>query len=409
MTSQLTTLPNGFRIATRAMSGIETAAVALHTDAGARHEAPARNGLAHLFEHMVFKGAGDRDARGIAEAIEDVGGALNASTGREGTAFSARVMAEHLPLGVDLLADFVTAPLFRADELEREKQVVLQELGEARDAPDDIIFDQLAELCFPDQGLGRPVLGEEETIAAVTVEDLRFWAAERYRAGSTMLVAAGKVDHEALVSQAERRFGALPAGAIAPDAPARFVGGRRVDRRRAEQAHIALAFPAPGLLDPRHHAARLFAELAGGGMSSRLFQAVREERGLAYSVWASLHGYRDAGALTVYLAAKRDEAAGALQLTEAVLAAAAAEATEAELARAKRTSRAGLLMALESPQGWVDHLAHHLSLSGELAEPARTLERVEAVTLDEVRAVAGAILAGPRATASIGGRLARAA
>src|SRR3954466_10837261 len=197
---QITTLSNGLRVATREMPGLETAAVGLYADAGSRHEPARLNGIAHLFEHMVFKGAGGRSAREIGEAIEDVGGDLNAATDRDGTSFTASVMAEHVPLGVELIADLVLRPRFDAADLEREKDVVLQELGEARDTPSDIIFDELWSAAFADQPLGRPVLGDEASIEAIERADLDDWRRERYRAGSLVLVAAGKVEHERFVA-----------------------------------------------------------------------------------------------------------------------------------------------------------------------------------------------------------------
>src|SRR4051812_20244742 len=204
---QLTTLSNGLRVATREMPGLETAAVGLYADAGSRHEPSRLNGIAHLFEHMVFKGAGGRSAREIGEAIEDVGGELNAATDRDGTSFTASVMAEHIPLGVEMLADLVQRPHLAPAELEREKEVVLQELGEARDTPSDIIFDDLWSAAFEDQPLGRSVLGDEASIAAIGETDLHDWRRSRYPASGLALVAAGKVEHERLVELAERRFG----------------------------------------------------------------------------------------------------------------------------------------------------------------------------------------------------------
>src|SRR3954447_20212874 len=193
---QLTTLPSGLRVASREMPGLETAAVGLYADAGSRHEPARLNGIDHLFEHMVFTGAGGRSAREVGEAIEDVGGDLNAATDRDGTSFTASVMAEHVPLGVELIADLVLRPHFDAADLEREKDVVLQELGEARDTPSDIIFDELWSAAFGEQALGRPVLGDEVSIEAIALTDLHAWREQRYRAGSLYLVAAGKVDHQ---------------------------------------------------------------------------------------------------------------------------------------------------------------------------------------------------------------------
>src|SRR3954469_5202746 len=265
---KLTTLPNCLKVARREMPSIETAAGGLYAEAGSRHEPARLNGIAHLFEHMVFKGAGGRSAREISEAIEDVGGGLNAATDRDGTSFMASVLAEHVPLGVELVSDLVLKPHLAAPELEREKDVVLQELGEARDTPSDIIFDELWSAAFADQPLGRPVLGDEESLAAIGVDDLHAWREGQYRGGSLALVAAGRVDHAALVALAERHFASLPEGLAEVPEPGRFTGGTRVPRLAAEQAHLALAFPAPAQRAPDYFAARLVAGAGGGGEAS---------------------------------------------------------------------------------------------------------------------------------------------
>jgi predicted Zn-dependent peptidase len=406
---KLTLLDNGLRVATRAMPGVETAAVGLFAEAGARHEPARLNGIAHLFEHMVFKGAGGRSAREISEAIEDVGGDLNACTERDGTSFTASVMAEHVPLAVELLADMVQRPHCEAADLEREKDVVLQELGEARDTPSDIVFDELWSAAFADQPLGRPVLGDERSIAAIGVQDLHDWRRERYRAGSLILVAAGKVEHEQVVALAGRRFADLPAGALDAAEPGRFTGGVRVGRVPSEQAHLTLGFAAPAQRDPDYFAARLFSDIVGGGMSSRLFQQVREERGLAYSVYSSLYPYADAGILSVYAATARSQSAAAAQLVEEILAGTAATATPRELERVRTQARAALLMSLESPWGQTHYVARQLSVYGRLVEPAEVVEELAAVTLDEVREAGRKMLAGPRARATIGFPAVRAA
>jgi len=406
---QLTTLPNGLRVASRSMPGFETVAVGLYADTGSRYEPAHLNGIAHLYEHMVFKGAGGRSAREISEAIEDVGGDLNAATDREGTSFSATLLAEHLPLGIELLSDMILAPHFDPAELVREKEVVLQELGEARDTPSDIIFDELWTAAWPEQSLGRPVLGDEASIAAITVDDLHGWRTGQYRAGSLMLIAAGKVDHAQLVDLAAERFGSLPSGRFDLGEPAVFRGGNRRGRGRADQAHLASAWSAPAQLQPGFQATRLFADLVGSGASSRLFQAVREERGFAYSVWASLAPQRDGSLFYSYAATSRRQAAAAASLIGEVLADAARTATQRELDRAVAQAKAGLLMGLESSWGQANYVARQLSLHGRLVEPADVVRDIEAVSLDEVRAAGAALLAGPQASATIGVPAVRAA
>jgi predicted Zn-dependent peptidase len=406
---QLTTLPNGLRVATRQMPGIETAAIGLYAETGSRYEPAHLNGIAHLFEHMVFKGAGGRSARELSEAIEDVGGDLNASTDRSGTNFMASVMAEHVPLAVELLSDMILRPHFGQADLEREKDVVLQELGEALDTPSDIIFDDLWSAAFADQPLGRSILGEEASIEAIGVEDLHDWRRSQYRAGSLLLVGAGKVDHKMLVDLGELLFGDLPTGAILPPQPARFTGGTRVGRASSDQAHIALGFPAPAELDADYFAARLFADVVGGGTSSRLFQQLREERGLAYSVYSHVQPYSDAGILSIYAATAQRQGTASAQLIEEVLAEAAQTATTREVDRVRTQSRAGLLMSVESPWGQAHYVARQLAVYGRLVEPSEVIGQLQAVTVEDVRAAGAKILSGPRARATIGFPAVRAA
>jgi predicted Zn-dependent peptidase len=406
---KLSILDNGLRVASRAMPGVETVAIGLHAEAGSIQEPAEHNGIAHLFEHMLFKGAGGRSAREISEAIEDVGGDLNACTEREGTSFTASLLAEHLPLGIELLSDMVLRPHFNPSELEREKEVVLQELGEARDTPSDIIFDDLWNVAWPDQPLGRSILGSEVSIAAITADDLDQWRTRQYRAGSLALVAAGKVDHDELVRLAETRFAGLPEGVIDRASAPVFAGGTCAGGARADQAHLAFAWQGPAQLDPDAHAARLFADLVGGGASSRLFQAVREERGLAYSVWASLASYRDCGLFHVYAATSRREAQAASALIEEVVAKAARSPTQRELDRARIQARAGLLMSLETSWGQSAYLARMLSTFGRLVEPSEIVQALERVDLDQLARVGTNLLSGARAAARIGVPAVRAA
>jgi predicted Zn-dependent peptidase len=409
MTARLHRLSNGLTVAVEPMAGFETLAVGLYADVGSRSEPAHLTGLAHMVEHMVFKGAGTRDARAIAEAAEDVGGQLNAWTSRDTTAFHARLLPGDLALGVDLIADLVRTPHLSAEELEREKQVVLAELGESRDTPDDIVFDHLAAASYQGQSYGRPVLGDEQTIAAIDAESLRRWLDEQYRPGGLVLAAAGKVDEDALLKLAEARFGDLAAGRPPVFEPARFTSGVVTDARRFDQVHVAFAHPG---VDQRHadlYALSMFASAAGGGMSSRLFQQVREERGLAYSVYAWSVAAADTGQLGVYCAAAKADAPRAFALARDVLAETAEGLDEAELHRAKAQAKAGLLMGLESVQSRCDHLARQLQIHDRIVSPAEIVAQIDVVTLDQARTAALNALAGGEALASVGGRLAKAA
>jgi predicted Zn-dependent peptidase len=351
----------------------------------------------------VFKGTKRRSARAIAEEMEDVGGQLNAWTSRDTTMFHARLLARDLPLGVDLIADLVSGARFDADDIVREKEVVLQELGEARDTPDDIVFDHLQEAAFPEQALGRSILGDEASLARITRDDLLGWQADHYAPQRLTLVAAGKVDHAELCRLAQAAF---PAAAGSNPSPVgddvRFHPGRHHDARRIEQAQLTAGWAAPGHHDPAQDAALLFTLAAGGGMSSRLFQQVREERGLAYTVSASLQPYVDAGLMSVHAATDPKQAAAARDLIMTVLHETAAGLEQAELNRARAQAVAGLLMALEGPQGASDYLGRSLIVHGRFLPPAELVARIDAVTVDAARAAGAAMLANAPARAEIG-------
>jgi predicted Zn-dependent peptidase len=410
MTARLHRLANGLTIAVEPMDGVETLAVGLYANVGGRSEPAGLSGLAHMVEHMVFKGAGSRDARALAEAAEDAGGSLNAWTARDQTVFHARMLAEDLALGVEVIADLVRAPHLDGDELERERGVVLAELGEARDTPDDIIFDQLQAAAFGTQPLALPVLGDEAGIAAIDVAALRDWIATHYRPDGLILAAAGKVDEDALLALAESRFGDMAPGEAPPPPTARFVGGATHDRRRFDQTHIAFAHPGTATRDDDFHALGLFASAAGGGASSRLFQELREKRGLAYSIYAWTHSYADTGLFGVYCATAKADAAAAYQLAGEVLRDTAETMDQRELARARAQAKAGLLMGLESVASRCDHLARQVQVHGRIVPAAETVAALEAVTLEQARAAGAAAISSGLATATVGGgKLAKAA
>jgi len=406
---QLTTLANGLRVASRAMQNVETIAVGLYAATGSRNEPASLNGVAHLFEHMVFKGAGGRSAREISELVEDVGGDLNASTDRELTAFYLSLLAPDLELAVKLLADLIQRPHFEAAHLELEKKVVLQELAEAHDTASDIVFDLLQEAAFLDQPLGRSVLGDEQTIRAVTTVDLHGWLETQYAPASLVLVGAGKLEHDRLVDLAQATFGSMAPRPAPSQAAASFTGGSRFGRRKSSQAHIAIAMAAPewGAVDA--YASQMFADVVGAGASSRLFQQLREEQGLAYSVASGTQNYADAGLFWAYVASDRADAGLVHREMERVIAEAAAGLEQRELERARALAKASMMMSLESCWGRASYLATRLIRDGALIEPAEIVARLDRVTLDEVRAVGTRMLAGSRAVASVGAKLALAA
>lgn len=402
MSHQLTRLDNGLTVVTLAMPGLETAAISLNADVGARNEGSAENGLAHLYEHMVFKGTASRSARAIAEAIEDVGGSLNAWTSRDTTCFHARVLAADVPLAIDLIADLLTEATFTDADLALEREVVLSEIGEALETPDDLVFDHLQATAFPEQSLGRTILGTRESLSTLDAGSLRHWRQAHYRGEGLILSAAGKVDHERIVEQARRLFGKLAPGRPGPIQPALWAGGTRADNQKNEQLHVALGFQGFGPQDPRHDAARLFSMALGGGMSSRLFQELREERGLAYSVSASHSIHADTGLLSIYAAARPKDGAQALELAREIALVTAAELTQAELDRARAQLKAGVLMGLEGCAGQADWLGGSLITWGRVVSPAELIATLDAVSLDDARSVGATMLATPPALAIVG-------
>lgn len=407
--ADLARLANGLTVAIDPMPGAQSAAIGLHAFVGSRSEPDGKGGLAHLVEHMVFKGARGRDARAIAEAIEDVGGSLNAWTSRDQTLFHARTLAADVGLALQLIADLVRDPKLDERELEREKLVILSELGECLDAPDDLIHDHLFEAAFGGQPLARPVLGTATSIAGLERADCVRWLEDQYRPERLVISAAGKVDPVHVLHLAEALFGDLVAGAAPKIAPASFCGGVRSDRRSAEQTHLALAFPGVPTADPSAPALSLFAQAVGGGMSSRLFQDLREERGLAYSVYAWTQGFADAGLFAINLSADKSRAEEALTLARETVERATEEMTEAELHRARAQLEAGILMALETPQGRADAMARSIEIFGRIMTVEEMLAEIRSVDIGAARAAGRAMLEGPRAIASIGGKLALAA
>jgi predicted Zn-dependent peptidase len=402
-------LSNGLTVAVDPLPGAESVALGLYASVGSRSEPERLNGLAHLVEHMVFKGAGGRDTRALAEVIEDVGGSLNAWTARDQTVFHARALGRDLALVAELIADLVRAPHFDEAHLEREKQVILSELGEVVDSPDDIVHDHLFEAAFEGQAIGRSVLGREETVRAVARPDCFNWLDQQFVPSRLVLAASGKVDADAVLALAERLFGDMEARAEPAIEPASFTGGARHDRRSFEQAHWCLAFRGLRAADERNPALGLFVQALGGGTSSRLFQELREERGLAYSIYAWTQPFADAGLVGIGCAAEQAGASESVRLARQLLADTAETLSAAELRRARAQTEAGLLMTLETPQGRADQMARSIEVFGRILTLDELLGQIRGVTVEDARAGGRMLLDGPVAVASVGARLALAA
>ncbi len=402
MTVTVTTLPSGLVVATDRMEHVDTASVGVWVGVGTRDEPAGADGIAHLLEHMAFKGTTRRSARAIAEAIEDVGGHLNAYTGREQTAYYAKVLAEDAPLALDIVADILQHSVFDPDELERERHVVLQEIGQAEDTPDDIIFDQFQVAAFPDQALGKPVLGDPEVVARLGRQDLYDYLGQHYGPTQMVAVAAGRVDHARFVAEVESQFRDLPQRQGATDGPAHYRGGACHDERELEQIHAVIGFPASAITDPDYYAWSVYSTVLGGGMSSRLFQEVREKRGLAYAIYSFGASYRDGGTLGIYVGTDPKDLDTVLDVTCAEVNALGETLEAVEVKRAKAQLRAGTLMGREGTSNRAETVAQQLLSFRRTIPLAEVLERLDAVSVDDVLRIARTVRGGVPTVATLG-------
>ncbi len=403
MTVEIHTLSNGLRIVTEHMPSLESAALGLWVSAGGRHEAVDQNGIAHFLEHMAFKGTQRRSALQIAEEIEDVGGYINAYTSREVTAYYARVLKDDVPLALDLISDIVLNPIFDPREIEVERGVILQEIGQAADTPDDIIFDWLQEQAFPEQPLGRTILGPAERVRSFDRADFDRFIGQHYGPEQLILSAAGAVDHDEIVRLAEAAFGHMTPVAGSVPQPGQFAGGEHRVVKSLEQAHFTLALEAPGYRSDDIYTAQIFATALGGGMSSRLFQEIREKRGLCYTIYSQVGSYDDTGLLTIYAGTSGEDLPDLVGLTIDELKRSAETMTEAELARARAQMKAGLLMGLESPSSRAERLARLVAIWNRVPDLEETVARIDGVTLGGLKAQAAALGASGRAAMALYG------
>jgi len=391
--AELITLKNGIRVYVDPMAGLESAAIGAWARAGAIDETPEENGVAHLLEHMAFKGTTTRSARAIAEEIENVGGYLNASTGYSKTGYYARVLKGDIRLGLEILADILTSPLFDEEELHKEREVVIQEIGEAADTPDDVVMESIQSLCFSDHALGRPILGTIETVQSHSSARLRSFMSRHYAPKDMIVAASGAIDADAFIRLADEFFGGrTPVDRRARNMAPKYVGGAQHDSRDIEQTHIAIAFPGVSVKDDDYFATRIFSECLGGGMSSRIFQSVREERGLAYSVYSYSDSFEETGAVGAYAGTDARNAAEATMLIRAEIENLAASPTAIEISRARAMLKSTMLMGLENPATRAETAVGQLFAHGRLLSTKEIGEKLDAVSLDDIRRVAAKTL-----------------
>jgi predicted Zn-dependent peptidase len=403
MSIQQTTLPSGLRIITDTVDAVDSVAVGLWADAGTRHEDMAENGIAHLVEHMMFKGTPTRSALDIVEAIEDVGGQVNAWTSRDMTSYHVHLLKEDLPMALDILADLIQNPAMPEDELEKERQVVLQEIGMSIDTPDDLVFDLYQETAYPDQTLGAPILGRSPIVSSVPRDALLSYVKRFYTPSRLVLSAAGNVKHDDMVKQAERLFSTLPQDNHKPFAPAAYKGGEKRETKKLEQSHVVLGFKGLAKDDEDLTAATAMSVLFGGGMSSRLFQEIREKRGLVYSIFGYHTAWRDDGQFLIY-AGTGPERLGELVpvLCDEIKLLLKDGVRDEEVTRAKAQMRSGLLMGRESMMNRADRQAKHLIHHGKVIDMAERLQKIEAVTAQAVRRSAERIFSATPTLAALG-------
>jgi len=356
-----------------------------------------------MLEHMAFKGTAKRSAKDIATEIESVGGDINAYTSREQTAFHARVLKEDVPLALEMVGDILVNSIFDESELERERDVIIQEIGQTQDTPDDLIFDYLQTACFPDQPMGWPIFGSEQTVSGFKRPDLVAFMRKHYRAGAMTLIGSGAVEHARLVEAGHALSAALQQGPEREFEPARFEGGDIRGHDDLEQAHLSFAFPGVASAEPDAITAQVFATALGGGMSSRLFQEAREKRGLCYSIYAFSHSYRDTGIFGVYSGTAEDKAGEVTPMVAAEIEAMAVNATEEEAARARAQLKASLLMGLESPHQRCELIAGHLYAYGRVLGVDELIARVDAVDAGALKVFAARLMrTGNPAIAAVG-------
>lgn len=402
MSVQITDLENGLRVVTERMDRVETVSVGAWVGVGARHEPEAVNGVSHLLEHMVFKGTKKRSARAIAEEIEAVGGHMNAYTAREHTAYYAKMLKEDLGLAMDVIADLVQHATLDADELERERHVVIQEIHQLHDTPDDIVFENFQAVAFPDQALGRSVLGSEALIESMSRDAVLNYMTTHYAAPVSVVSAAGALDHDRVVDMVRNTFADLPAGVPAARETARYGGGEVRTDRDLEQVHITLGFEGLAYDDDDYYAASVLSALLGGGMSSRLFQEVREKRGLVYSIYSYQSAYTDGGLFGVYAGTGSDEVTELMPLIADELNKVRLSVDEVEVARARAQLKASILMSLESTSSRCEQLARQMLIYGRPVPAEEIVAKVDAVTAGDVVRVAERLFSTKPTLSAIG-------
>ena len=402
MTVEITKLANGMTIVTDRLDTVETVSLGVWVQAGSRFETAANNGVSHLLEHMAFKGTAQRSARDIAEEIEAVGGHLNAFTSREITAFHATTLKDNVDVAIDIIGDILQNSVFDQQELEREREVVLQEIGQAFDTPDDIVFDHFQSTAFPEQPLGRPVLGPPEIVASMTRDTLMGYMGTHYTPPRMIFAAAGKLDHDVIVAMVEAQFSRVEAGIVEQPAAALYRGGDIRETRDLEQVHFVLGFESVGFHDPDYYAIAVAASTLAGGMSSRLFQEIREKRGLVYSIYGFNSAYSDGGLFGIYAGTGEEGLAELVPVLCDELIKSTSTIEEKELGRARAQMRTGIVMSLESTAARAEQIARQITVFDRVMPIEELIEKVEALSCADIERAISRLLSSDPTVAAIG-------
>ena len=382
MSVRITTLENGLRIATDTMTQVETVSAGVWVGAGGRFESPLEVGVSHLLEHMTFKGTQKRTAQQIVEEIEDVGGHLNAYTTRETTAYYVKVLKEDTALAIDIIADLALNAVIDEDELKKERSVIIQEIHQSFDTPDDIVYDYFQDAAFPDQPLGRPVLGTADLIAQMPRDTVTAYLKRHYAPHNMVLSVAGNITHEEVVDLARTHFSGGKKNGVEVPAPAQYRGGDFREKRDLEQVHLLIGFEGVPYDADDIYAVSIFSSLFGGGMSSRLFQEVREKRGLVYSVYSYSSSYTDTGLFGIYAGTSKKDLGELIPVVADEINKAVESLSAEEVARARAQMKASTLMSLESPSGRAEQLARQMMVFGRPIPVSEIVEKIDAVDVD---------------------------
>lgn len=407
MSVDKTELSNGITVLSQDYDHLETVALGVWTKAGARDENKEQNGIAHMLEHMAFKGTRHRSARQIVEEIEAAGGDLNAATSMESTTYNARVLKDEWSNALNVLADIICEPLFEEDELNRERDVVLQEIAAASDTPDDVVYDLGHEVAFPDQAIGRAILGTSERVSAFTTQNLHEFRNAHYGSSRMVVAAAGRIDHDAFATQVAETFASIGNARPLERPAATFKGGQALSEKPLDQTHILMSFPTIGYGHEDIYAVQILSIILGGGMSSKLFQNVREEHGLCYAVYAHVSAFQDAGLLSIYAGTAPEKVDQLVSVTSDTILTMTDNVLQAELDRAKNQIKAGLVMSLESAAGRAEQLARQYMAFGHVPEIATIIEKIDSVTLADLNRLAKQIFGGGKLSFAAVGSLAK--